>query len=306
MRLFLSKNSEVPLREQLVRQVILGITSGDLHTGQRMPSTRELARRFHIHSNTVSAAYRDLENRGWLELRKGSGVYVSHREPRLTETAPSSVELDGLISTFLSDARAHGFSLAEIQNGMKLWLDLGPPDHFLLVEPDEGLREILAREIEDRTGFHVRTSSLDSLQCSETSGAVVVAMTNHIEKVRAVLSPGTASLFLRSRSVPESLRGQKPPPVDALIAVVSRWPRFLEWARVVLVAAGLDSSSLSLHDAREDGWSRGLGASAFVVTDALTARLLPAGCEARVFNIIADSSLEELCRFVEKFLTHHS
>src|SRR4029078_9443643 len=61
MRLWLSKNSSVPLREQLVRQIMFGVVSGDLKPGQRLPSTRELARRFLIHSNTVSAAFRGLD-----------------------------------------------------------------------------------------------------------------------------------------------------------------------------------------------------------------------------------------------------
>ena len=76
MRLWLSRNSEVPLREQLTTQIKLGILSHDLRPGARLPSTRELARRYGIHANTVSAAYRELEARGWLELRRGSGVYV--------------------------------------------------------------------------------------------------------------------------------------------------------------------------------------------------------------------------------------
>ncbi len=54
MRLWLTKHSEVPLREQLTTQIVLGIVSRDLRPGQRLPSTRELARRFGIHANTVS------------------------------------------------------------------------------------------------------------------------------------------------------------------------------------------------------------------------------------------------------------
>ena len=69
MRLWLSKSSEVPLREQLVAQIMLGIVSGDLKAGQKLPSTRELGRRFRVHANTVSAAYRDLHRRGWGGLR---------------------------------------------------------------------------------------------------------------------------------------------------------------------------------------------------------------------------------------------
>ena len=56
MRLWLSKNSEVPLREQLVTQIVLGIVSNDLKAKQRLPSTRDLARRYDVHANTVSAA----------------------------------------------------------------------------------------------------------------------------------------------------------------------------------------------------------------------------------------------------------
>jgi hypothetical protein len=33
------------------------LLSGDLKPGERLPSTRELARRFSIHPNTVSAGY---------------------------------------------------------------------------------------------------------------------------------------------------------------------------------------------------------------------------------------------------------
>jgi hypothetical protein len=33
-----------------------------------------------------------------------------------------------------------------------------------------------------------------------------------------------------------------------------------------------------------------------VITDALTARRLPSGCRARVFRIIADSSIKELIK----------
>ena len=105
MRLWLSKNSDVPLREQLVRQVMLGVVSDDLKPGQRLPSTRELARRFRIHSNTVSAAYRDLERAGWLEMRKGSGVYVRQLGGDVQQgDAPldSRLELDRLISAFFT------------------------------------------------------------------------------------------------------------------------------------------------------------------------------------------------------------
>ncbi|HEY0005679.1 MAG TPA: GntR family transcriptional regulator [Pyrinomonadaceae bacterium] len=301
MRLWLSKNSEVPLRDQLMTQLMLGIVSDDLKAGQKLPSTRELARRFQIHSNTVSSAYRELARRGWVEFRKGSGVYV---RARAGETSLDALlELDQLISAFFKLARDRGFSLGDIQARVKHWLRLQPPDHFLVIEPDEEMRRILAVEIKEATGLRVVETDLEG--CSQggmLTGAAPVAMYGQAEEVRALLPPDAECLLLHSRSVPESLQGQQPPPPDALIAVVSRWPEFLRWSRTILVAVGIDPATISFRDAREAGWERGLRASNFVITDALTARHLPEGCDARVFRMIADSSIQELRNFVKQFL----
>jgi GntR family transcriptional regulator len=305
MRLWVSKNSDVPLREQLVRQIMLGVVSDDLKPGQRLPSTRELARRFRIHSNTVSAAYRDLERAGWLEVRKGSGVYVRRLGTDPAE-APldSRLELDRLIGAFLTLARGQGHTLADVQARLKHWLSLEPPDHFLVVEPDEGLREILMAEIAEATSF--RVSGCGYEECAghaARAGGAVVALYSKAEEVRRALPAEVQPIFLNVRSIPESLAGERVPPPDALVSVVSRWPKFLEWAHVFLVAAGLDPEALDLRDARAPGWERGLRSSAHVITDALTARNLPDGLPARVYRVVADSSLAELRSFVERFLT---
>jgi GntR family transcriptional regulator len=307
MRLWLSKNSDVPLREQLVRQIMLGVVSDDLKPGQRLPSTRELARRFRIHSNTVSAAYRDLERAGWLEMRKGSGVYVRRLgADAVAGDAPldSRLELDRLISAVFTLARVQGFSLAEVQARLRHWLASQPPDHFLLIEPDEHLREILLAEIADATDFPARGAAYeDCADASRLAGAYPVALYSKAEEVRRALPVGAPVIFLHASSVPEALKGERRPASDALVTVVSRWPAFLEWAHVFLTAAGVEADALDLRDAREEGWERGLRSSAHVITDALTARGFPEGVRPRVYRVVAESSLEELRGFVEKFLT---
>jgi DNA-binding transcriptional regulator YhcF (GntR family) len=295
MRLWLSKNSEVPLREQLVTQVVLGVVSGDLEPGQRLPSTRELARRFRIHSNTVSAAYRELAERGWVEFRKGSGIYVRTGAPEALSR--TGLDLDELIAAFLNLARGRGFTLAEIRARVRHWLELQAPDHFLVVESDEELRRILMAEIEEATGWRVEGAShADCLSDSSLlTGAAVAALYGQAERVGASLPPGKTFIPLHSRSVPESLQGEDPRPApDALISVVSRWPEFLHWARVILVAAGIDPQALNFRNAGEEGWEKGLRSSTFVITDALTVKRLPQGCRPRLFRIIADSSLNQL------------
>jgi DNA-binding transcriptional regulator YhcF (GntR family) len=300
MRLWLSHSSEVPLREQLVTQIRLGIISGDLSARQKLPSTRELARRFHVHANTVSAAYRELHRGGWVEFRKGSGVYVRGRSA--DQTPDDDLGLDQLIANFFQTARSRKHALREIQARLKHWLMLQPPDHFLLIEPDPELRQILITEMEAATKVQVAGAALDDLGRADIlTGAAPVTMYSQIERVRAALPSDTEVMALRSRSVPESLAGQKRPQTDALIAVVSRWPEFLRWAHTILVAAGLDSDSLSFRDARRRGWDKGLSSSALVITDSLVARQLPASANVRVFRIISDTSLDELRAFVEQF-----
>jgi hypothetical protein len=53
MKIWISKGSEVPVQERLTAQIMLAVASGGLRPGQRLPSTRELARRFDIHSKLL-------------------------------------------------------------------------------------------------------------------------------------------------------------------------------------------------------------------------------------------------------------
>ena len=289
------------MREQLVTQIRLGILSGDLKVRQRLPSTRELARRFDIHSNTVSAAYRELHRTGWVEVHKGSGVFI---RPRSADQALNAdLGLDQLIGKFFKTARTKGDSLREIQARLRHWLALQPPDHFVLIETNPELRRILITEIEEVTAIHTVGADFDQCASPEIlTGAIPLAMFSQAEKIRAALPPGADLVTLHSRSIPGSLQGETRPAADSLIEVVSRWPDFLRWSRAILVAAGLDPNALSFRDARQPGWQRGLKAAALVVTDSVIARELPAGCRVRRFTILSDSSLDQLRQFAREFI----
>jgi DNA-binding transcriptional regulator YhcF (GntR family) len=302
MQLWLSKESDVPVREQLKAQIKLAILSHDLKPGQKLPSTRELARRFKIHANTVSAAYRELAGEGWVDLRAGSGIYVHTFKSDVA--LESQHDLDGLIIEFLRIARRKGFSLAEIQSRIRHWLRLQPPDHFLVVDPDQEFRAILITELRAALKFRVEGVSLaDCANRSKLVGSIPVALYGQAETITAVLPDKMSCLLIHTRSVPETLKVEKMPAKDDLIIIVSRWPAFLQYAHSMLSALKIDPDSLSFRDAREPDWQKGLRAGTFVITDAATAEQIPAGVRVRVFRIIADTSLAELRHYVEKFLT---
>jgi len=304
MQLWFAHGTEISLREQLVTQVVLGILCGDLAAGQRLPSTRELARRFRLHPNTVSAGYRQLKRDGWVEFRHGSGVYVHESRPGV---APDSkLALDQMIGQLFRSARHKGVSLSDLRSRLRRWLDLQPPDHFLLIESDKELSRIAALELRQVVEFPVESCGLEELGNSEKlDGAIAVAFPTGADRVRRALPSGTELLALRFQSVPASLAEWLPAPSDALVGIASRWPQFLKMARTMLLAAGFHPHTLIFRDARKAHWQRGLRQAAAVVCDSATAAELPKALRILPFRLLADASLEELRRYRD-FITRPS
>ena len=293
MKLWLSKSTEVPLQEQLSTQLVLGIVSGDLAPHERLPSSSQLARRFKIHPNTIRAAYRGLAEEGWIEWKKGSGFYVRDRG---AEGRPNAAaDLDHLIASFIAAARRRGYSAVDIQSRLRDRLAVQYPKRVLVIESDPDLREILVVEVQSQLSVAVEGISPET--CSEQGvppDALCVALYDHARSVRAVLPPEESCVFLRSNSVPKTLSGERKPPGELVITVVSRWPDFLRWARATLTAVGIEPAAIELRDGRVNGWDRGLNDRGLVVTDSVLGRMLPQSPRLRVFRIIADASLAEL------------
>ncbi len=300
MHFSISKKSDVPLTEQLMAQIIIAIVSNDCNPGEKLPSTRELARRLTVHPNTISAVYSRLAEHGWVEFRKGSGMYI--RELRGDAPFEGCLELDQMISAFIRLARGHGFSLEEIKNRARLWLELQPPDHLLLVDPDRELRHILKAEIQARCHFPTRDTSLEDLKHSPpATGSVPLCLYGLAEEVRACIPNDTNLLLIHTRPFAEELKKIKSLKPGTFLTVVSHWPGFLEWARKLIAASQMPSELLSFRDARKKGWQAGLDANSCVLTDVLTAPYIPAKCPALIFKIISESSLQNVIKYVEEF-----
>jgi GntR family transcriptional regulator len=295
MKFWLSKNPDVPVREQLATQILLGIISNDLKAGERLPSTRELSRRLGIHANTVSAVYRSLEDRGWLSYRQGSGVYVAEASTGNGQDGRKS--LDEIIAAFLGESRQSGYDLEEIRKGLQRWLGRRAPSRILLIENDDALREILVCEIQTSIKFPVVAESGEQLRKNSselTSDAIIVAMPATVPTINSQLSAETPFITLRSSSVQKSLVGAVRPPEETMISVVSGWDGFLERARTILIAAGISPDAICLVNRNEKGWQKRLGAGAIVIADIVSAGIIPRDYDVRVFRVIAEQSLEEL------------
>ena len=287
MKLWLSKNNEIPLREQITRQIMLAIRCGDLLPAQKLPSVREIALRYDVHPNTVSAAYRWLEENNWVSSKHGSGVFV--REHATSEfEGENDSELDFLISEFFQIARRRGFSNRQIKTKLTERFSRPQAETILIVEPDEDLREILREEIAAATNLPVSDFSKQKIG----RNAVAVAL-NEIE-ARKILPGNVPLVVLQLNSVQDSMRGKTRPQTGELIGVVSGWEKFLLWAQTMLLAAGIEAEQIVVRNRKENDWQKGLNECRFVIADSYTARRLPAIWDVRVFKLISPRSLAEL------------
>lgn len=72
-----------PLYEQVTEQMRQSIARGELETGSRIPSIRELAQHLKVNPNTVMRAYQELERDSLIETRIGQGTYVTAAAERV-------------------------------------------------------------------------------------------------------------------------------------------------------------------------------------------------------------------------------
>jgi GntR family transcriptional regulator len=302
MRLWLNRTAKVSLREQLLTQVVLGILCNELAPGHRLPSTRELSRRFGIHANTASAAYRQLESEGWVELRHGSGVFVRTKRP--ASPLGPEMAIDQMIGNMAASARKLGASDALIRSRLRRWLALEPPARWLVIEPDPELRRIVITEMEQALSLPVTgCSPEDCCQPGRLEGSMAAVLPSKAAAVRKLLPPGHELTTLQVHPVTAELQSHlhryMPAHSTDLIGIASRWADFQRIAQTMLIAAGLSPECLLVRDAAKPGWKRGLDAVSAVVCDAGLEHKLPAGCHTIVFRLLGDESLADLRKHEE-------
>lgn len=76
------------LSDRLARQIRGSIQSGDYRRGDRLPPIMEMAKRFAVGQPTIREALKKLEAMGVVEIRHGSGVYVTRSEEFLLLASP--------------------------------------------------------------------------------------------------------------------------------------------------------------------------------------------------------------------------
>lgn len=79
VEIIISSNTSKPIYEQITSQIKALIMSGELQTGDPIPSMRSMAKSLHVSVITVQKAYEDLQRDGFIETTVGRGSFVSAR-----------------------------------------------------------------------------------------------------------------------------------------------------------------------------------------------------------------------------------
>lgn len=103
----LDSSSGVPSYLQLVQQVRQALQLGYLVAGDRLPLIREAVDQLAINPNTVSKAYRQLEQEGLVTARPGLGTFVTGA-PEITLAPATYTSLRAGLERWLREARGAG------------------------------------------------------------------------------------------------------------------------------------------------------------------------------------------------------
>jgi GntR family transcriptional regulator len=81
----LNPSAGQPLYLQLMQQIRHAVENGALQQGDQLPGIRTLAEDLVISPTTVAKAYSELEHEGLLELRQGSGAFITVKRRGLSQ-----------------------------------------------------------------------------------------------------------------------------------------------------------------------------------------------------------------------------
>jgi GntR family transcriptional regulator len=147
--LHVDTGSPIPIRRQLTEQLKHAIDAGSVPREQALPSIRELAGFLAINPNTVARVVEDLKRSGYVEARRGRGIFVTARPP----ARPLPHRRERLLQDVVMRAAALGMTADDVAVGVlsvaaTRATALHQAVEVLLVECSTAELEFFARELE--------------------------------------------------------------------------------------------------------------------------------------------------------------
>ena len=133
MNITIDLRSDVPIYIQIVEQVRQQVVDGRLKSGDQLPTVRALASDLRINFNTVSRAYRLLDEAGVISTQQGRGTYILEMPPPEVAERLRVESIEALARRYLNETRRLGFSLEQAIDHLRQQTNL-PTDNLSNLE----------------------------------------------------------------------------------------------------------------------------------------------------------------------------
>jgi GntR family transcriptional regulator len=117
--------SNEPIYLQIARQIEQLVGSGELKLGDQLPTVRELATELRINFNTVSRAYRLLDESRLISTQRGRGTYIWEEPTEETMRSLRKKNLEELALNYLSQSSQLGYNPNEAKEMLQKLIDGG-------------------------------------------------------------------------------------------------------------------------------------------------------------------------------------
>lgn len=105
-------DNNIPIYIQVINMIKKDMTQGKLPMGAKLPSTRELAVKYHINPNTAVRIYKEMEQQNMCYTKRGLGTFVTEDVSVFTAMRESMAE--ELLEGFVKEMKDLGFSKEEL------------------------------------------------------------------------------------------------------------------------------------------------------------------------------------------------
>jgi len=122
LEIIISSSSKKPIYEQITSQIKAMIMTGELETGETLPSIRGLAKSIHVSVITVQRAYDDLQRDGFIDTTVGRGSYVSAQNKDFIQEEQQRKVEERLLEA-VDIAKASGITLETMVHLLKLFYE---------------------------------------------------------------------------------------------------------------------------------------------------------------------------------------
>ena len=110
----LSRESNIPLNNQLKEHIRSQIYAGQLNPGDQLPTIKDMSRALSVNFNTVALAYRDLAAQGVLVSERGKGTFVAESPRDSEQKRLRRARLQALVNALLRETNRLGYTPEEV------------------------------------------------------------------------------------------------------------------------------------------------------------------------------------------------